>query len=146
MIVLDTNVLSALMQSRPEPKVVAWLDQVPAESVWITAITVFEVRFGLELLPAGRQRRSLESAFEEALEQPLAGRVLAFDEPAGQVAGRLAARRRAAGRPVEMRDLQIAAIVASRRGTLATRHPRHFVDLGLPLVDPWQVPEGGRRP
>jgi predicted nucleic acid-binding protein len=142
MIVLDTNVLSALMQAKPERRVVAWLDSIPAESVWITAINVFEVRFGLELLVAGRRRRDLEAAFDKALEEGLGGRLLAFDEPAAQLAGRLAAQRRVAGRPVEMRDLQIAAIVGSRRGTLATRNTRHFADLGIALVDPWQA---GRR-
>ena len=60
MIVLDTNVLSALMRTSPEAVVVAWLDRQPADSVWLTSITVFEARFGLALLPKGRRRSSLE--------------------------------------------------------------------------------------
>ena len=63
MIILDTNVLSALMRTAPEVSVVAWLDDQPAESVWITSITLFEARFGLALLPAGRRRQTLEAAF-----------------------------------------------------------------------------------
>jgi predicted nucleic acid-binding protein len=69
MIVLDTNVLSALMRTRPEPPVVAWLDRQPAESVWITSITLFEARLGLALLPAGRRRQTLEAAFCPAAER-----------------------------------------------------------------------------
>ena len=55
MIILDTNVLSALMRTAPDPPVVAWLDRQPAESVWITSITVFETRLGLAVLPLGRR-------------------------------------------------------------------------------------------
>lgn len=68
MIVLDTDVLSALMRREHDPAVVAWLDEQPAESIWITAITVFEVRFGLEQLAAGRRRQQLEAAFVDPLE------------------------------------------------------------------------------
>ena len=59
MIVLDTNVLSALMRTRPETQVVEWLDRQPVESVWITAITLFETRYGLAQLPVGKRRRAL---------------------------------------------------------------------------------------
>jgi toxin FitB len=76
MIVLDTNVVSALMRKDADPMVTAWLDRQPAESVWITAVTVFEVHFGLELLPPGRRRRRLEDAFARALDEDFEGRVL----------------------------------------------------------------------
>lgn len=137
MILLDTNVLSALMHREPEPAVVAWLDRQPAESVWTTSITVFEVGMGLEILAQGRRRRSLERAFTEALEEDLEHRVAVFDESAAEAAGRLAAERRRSGRPVEIRDVQIAGIATARKATLATRNLRHFEDLGLKLVDPW---------
>lgn len=137
MIVLDTNVLSALMQSPPDQKVVDWLDLQPAESVWTTALTVFEVRFGLEKLPPGRRRKQLEEAFQLALAEDLEGRVLAFDRSAAQVAGIIAAKQRHAGRPVDMRDTQIAAIVLDRRATLATRNIHQFQDIGLNVIDPW---------
>ena len=137
MILLDTNVLSALMQRTPEPAVVAWLDEQPAESIWTTSITVFEVRFGLELLASGRRRRALEEAFENALREDFEGRVVSFDEPAAQSAGRIAAERRRLGRSVEMRDLQIAGIAVARRAAIATRNVRHFEGLGAELVNPW---------
>lgn len=139
MIVLDTNVISALMRREPEPQVVRWLDGLPPESVWTTSVTVFEVRFGLEILAAGRRRRLLEEAFSRALEMDFEGRVLSFDHAAAEAAGRIAAERRREGRPVEIRDLEIAGIATARKATLATRNIRHFEELGLTLVDPWSA-------
>ena len=139
MILLDTNVVSALMRRDPDPLVVAWLDGLPAESVWTTSITVFEVRFGLERLPAGRRRRLLEEAFTKALEEDFESRVLPFDQTAAQAAGRIAAERQRAGRTVEIRDVQIAGIAAARKATIATGNLRHFEGLGVPLVNPWSA-------
>jgi predicted nucleic acid-binding protein len=136
-IILDTNVLSALMQQRPEPAVVEWLDRQPAESVWITSITLFEARLGLALLPKGRRRQMLETAFARLLEDDLENRVLDFDSAAATEAASLAAQRQKAGRPVDMRDTQIAGIALARRATLATRNVRHFQDLSVTVVDPW---------
>ncbi len=139
MILLDTNVVSALMQRAPDPGVVSWLDDQPAESVWTTAVTVFEVRTGLGLLDAGKRRRELEQAFEQLLEEELEGRVQAFDQRAAVAAGVIAASRQRAGRSVEIRDVQIAGIASARRATLATRNLRHFDGLGVTLVNPWSV-------
>jgi predicted nucleic acid-binding protein len=97
-IVLDTNVVSALMRREPDPVVVTWLDSLPPESIWTTSITVFEVRLGLEILEAGRRCRQLEEAFAKALEEDLESRTLPFDQAAAQVAGRIAAERRRTGR------------------------------------------------
>jgi len=138
-IVLDTNVVSALMRHEVDPIVVAWLDGLPPESVWTTSITVFEVRLGLEILVAGRRRRQLEEAFAKTLEEDFEGRVLPFDQAAAQAAGRIAAERRRVGRTVEIRDIQIAGIVNVRKATLATRNTRHFEECGLVLVDPWSA-------
>jgi len=136
-ILLDTNVLSALMQRDPDAAIIAWLDGMPPESVWTTSVTVFEVRFGLELLAAGRRRQRLEEAFAKALEEDFEGRVLSFDQAAAGFAALIAAKQRRAGRPVEIRDVQIAGIAAARKATLATRNVRHFEGLGLAVVDPW---------
>lgn len=137
MILLDTNVLSAVMQQTPEPAVVAWLDEQPAESVWTTSITVFELRTGIELLARGRRRARLQKLFTELLADDLVGRVQFFDTPAALAAGGIAAARQRAGRNVEIRDVQIAGIVTARRATLATRNTRHFEGVGVDLVDPW---------
>ena len=137
MIILDTNVLAALMRTVPEVSVVAWLDRQPAESVWITSITLFEARFGLALLPSGRRRQALEAAFARMLKDDLENRVLDFDSAAATEAASLAATRQKNGRSVDMRDTQIAGIALARRATLATRNVRHFGDLNILVVDPW---------
>ena len=137
MIILDTNVLSALMRPVPAAPVVAWLDRQPAESVWITSITLFEARLGLALLPSGRRRQTLEAAFARLLIDDLESRVLDFDSAAATEAASLAAARQKNGRPVDMRDTQIAGIALARRATLATRNVRHFADLKISIVDPW---------
>ena len=139
MIVLDTNVLSALMHQVPEAPVVAWLDRQPAESVWITSITLFEARLGLALLPKGRRQQTLEAAFGRLLEEDLENRILDFDSAAATEAASLAAERQKTGRSVDMRDTQIAGIALARRATLATRNVRHFQDLNVPVVDPWKA-------
>ena len=135
MILLDTNVVSALMAQ--DKRVIAWLNEQAAESIWLTSITVFETRFGLALLPEGRRRSALEKAFAALLEEDLDGRVVAFDAPAATAAAKLAAERQKAGRPVDMRDSQIAGIALARRATLATRNRRHFEGLPTPVLDPW---------
>jgi predicted nucleic acid-binding protein len=137
MIILDTNVLAALMRTVPEVSVVAWLNRQPAESVWITSITLFEARFGLALLPSGRRRQALEAAFARMLKDDLENRVLDFDSAAATEAASLAATRQKNGRSVDMRDTQIAGIALARRATLATRNVRHFGDLNISVVDPW---------
>jgi len=136
-IVIDTNVLSALMREIPEPPVVEWLDRQAAESIWITSITLFEARLGLALLPKGKRRQALESAFNRLLIEDLEGRVLDFDQPAAETAAQLAAGRQRAGQTIDMRDTQIAGIVIARRAELATRNVRHFSDLNVDVINPW---------
>jgi predicted nucleic acid-binding protein len=125
-ILLDTNVISAFMTPELDVVAKAWLDGQPRESLWLTAITVLEIRTGLELLAMSRRRRSLEDAFTAALKGPFARRVVPFDESAAQSAGRIAAARRKVGRPIEIRDLQIAGIAIARKASVATRNIRHF--------------------
>jgi hypothetical protein len=136
-IILDTNVLSALMRDRPDTAVITWLDEQPAESIWTTAITVLEVRTGLELLRASRRRTKLEGAFDQLLRDDLDGRVLAFDTAAANAAGVAVAAVQRRGKSAEIRDCQIAGIALARRATLATRNIRHLEPLGVTVVDPW---------
>lgn len=138
MIILDTNVLSALMQQRPDAAVIAWMDAQAADSIWITIVTVFEARFGLELLPKGKRRQTLVDAFEALIEQDLEGRVLEIDSLSAASAATLAEGRRRAGQPVDFRDTLIAGVALARRATIATRNVRHFADLAVPVVNPWQ--------
>jgi len=109
-ILLDTNILSALMRDSPDPTVLRWLDTQVSERVWTTAVSAFEVRFGLARLAEGRRRAALEAAFEALLREDLAGRVAPLDRAAAEAAGLLAARRTAAGRVVDVRDTLIAGI------------------------------------
>jgi predicted nucleic acid-binding protein len=139
LIILDTNVLSALMRREPVRAVVNWIDQQPAESIWITSITLFEARFGLALLPSGRRRKALETAFEAVLADDLEGRVLDFDRPAAEAAAVLAVKRQREGRVIDIRDTQIAGIVIARRAKLATRNVKHFADLSADVVNPWDA-------
>lgn len=127
------------MQRHPDPVVVAWLDRQPAESVWTTSVTVFEGRFGIDLMATRHRQRELERALAAALEEDLDGRVAPFDLAAALAAGTIAATRRRAGRPVDIRNLQIAGIAQARKATLATRNARHFEGLALSPVDPWSA-------
>ena len=137
MIILDTNVLSALMQKRPEAEVVDWLDKQVAQDIWISTITVFEVRYGLNVLTDGPKREQLLQRFEELVAQDLSQRVVPLDSRAAQAAAQLAAQRKARGRPVDIRDTFIAGIAAAQGAVLATRNTRHFDDLTTPVVNPW---------
>ncbi len=137
MILLDTNVLSELMRPEPDLRVVVWLNAQPPESVWTTSISVFEIRLGLERLADGKRRRALEEAFIAMIEEDFENRVAVFDRPAAEAAGSIAAERFRVGRPVDIRDAQIAGISAVRKATLATRNLRHFDGIDLKLVDPW---------
>jgi toxin FitB len=137
--ILDTNVLSALMRTKPDVAVVSWLDRQPADAIWITSVTLFEARFGLALLPKGKRRFGLERAFEQVVEEDLANRILDFDSVAAAAAARLAAERQRAGRIVDLRDTLIAGIAQARRATIATRNTKHFEGLDVPVVDPWRA-------
>ena len=141
MIILDTNVLSALMQQPSNPEVIAWLDDQPAESIWITSITLFEARYGLNLLPEGQRKATLQERFDTLLSEDLENRVLLLDANAATEAAALAASRKARGRPVDMRDTFIAGIAMARRATLATRNVRHFEDLTVSVLNPWELAE-----
>src|ERR1700733_3723955 len=107
MIILDTNVLSALMRVEPEPKILSWLDRQPRTSIWTTSITLLEVRFGLQIMAGGKRRSALIQAFEEVLDK-INHRIVAFDIAAAEQAGDLMASRHKKGRPGDLRDTMIA--------------------------------------
>jgi len=136
MIILDTNVLSALMTEAPDRQVIAWLDKQPRTSIWTTSVTILEIRFGLQILPAGKRRSLLIQAFGAVLDR-IGQRVAPFDVGAAQQAGDLMVSPHKKGRPVELRDTMIAGIVLVHHATLATRNTAHFDDLAVPLINPW---------
>lgn len=137
MIVLDTNVLSALMGDAPDEAVARWVDAQPRPSIWTTTVTLFEVRLGLLIMPAGMRQTSLQQDFQRCVGEILQARVVEFDAAAAEETAILAARRRQEGRAHELRDTMIAGIAIAHRATLATRNTRHFADLPVPVVNPW---------
>lgn len=138
MIILDTNVLSVLMQPPADRQIIHWLDAQLPESLWTTSVSLFEIQYGLETLPAGRRKNSLRDAFECMLYEDFNGRVLNLDPTTSLEAGIIAARQKTKGRPIEFRDAMIAGITAAQQGTLATRNIKHFADTGIPLINPWE--------
>jgi hypothetical protein len=139
MILLDTNVLSALMQSVPDSLVAAWLDRQPRYEIWTTSVTVFEVGYGIHLMPPGKRRSYLETVFTAFLAQGLRGRIADLDATSAAEAGRLMANRRRTGRNYQPEDSMISAIAITRGATLATRNVKHFDDLPIPVINPWQA-------
>jgi predicted nucleic acid-binding protein len=137
MIILDTNVLSALMRRIPDNHVIAWLDKQPRTSIWTTSVTILEIRFGLQTMPVGKRRAALMRTFETVLADKIGRRIAPFDMAAAQQAGDLMAVRYKQGRLGEMRDTMIAGIVLACHATLATRNTSHFEDLSLPVINPW---------
>ena len=126
MIILDTNVLSALMRPSHNRNVVVWLDGQSRPSVWTTAITVMEIQFGLASMAPGHERRQQSAEFERVVEDDLQQRVLPFDKEAAEQTGILMAARRRAGEPRDLRDSMIAGIVLANRGksrSTASRRP-----------------------
>lgn len=137
MIILDTNVLSALMRQSADKRVVGWLDKQPRSSIWTTSVTILEIRFGLQILSAGKRRSQLLELFETVLVEKIERRVAAFDAGAAQHAADLMALRHRQGRAGDLRDTMIAGIALASRATLATRNTVHFDDLSVPVINPW---------
>jgi predicted nucleic acid-binding protein len=138
MILLDTNILSELMRPVPEADVERWLTDQPAASVFISAITEAELRYGIALLPNGKRRSTLTIALQDMLAEDFSGRILPFDSPAAVAFAEIAADRQQAGRPISQADAQIAAIARSRGATLATRNVADFQGCGLEVINPWR--------
>lgn len=136
MILLDTNVLSTLMRREPDVDLLHWLDRQPRASIWTTAITIFEIQFGLRIMPAGRKHNLLMQSFQALLEK-LDNRIAPFDDAAARAASDLMAARQKKGRPVDLRDTMIAGIVLAHHAVLATRNVAHFEE--IQVINPWDI-------
>jgi predicted nucleic acid-binding protein len=138
MIILDTNVCSTLMQVVPDQEVIVWVDRQPRTSIWVTSVTVFEIRFGLHIMATGKRRSALLLEFESLLNK-IEHRVAPFDDAAASQAAELMASRQSKGRPVDLRDTMIAGVVLARRAAIATRNVTHFSDISATVINPWEV-------
>ena len=139
MIVLDTNVISELEGRTHSERILAWLDDYAIERIFLTTITVGEVRYGIALLPEGKRRQQLASTFDR-IEAAFSGRILDFSLGAAHLYATISAARKNAGRSIETKDAMIAAICLSHGATLATRNTKDFEGLDLVLINPF---EGG---
>jgi toxin FitB len=137
---LDTNVLSELLRSRPEPAVLAWFAAQPAQSLCVSAVTQAEMLLGARQLPAGRRRQQLQAALEAMFAEDFAGRIWPLDSAAAATYAAVVTARREAGRPISQFDAQIAAIALQRGAALATRNTAAFEGCGLALHNPWPAP------
>jgi toxin FitB len=143
MIILDTNIVAEMMKEAPAPTVVAWLNDQPAPTLFLSSITLGEIAYGLRVLPQGRRRRQLEEGFEKVVAEGFAGRILAFDEGAARQYGEVMGRRKEIGRPLATLDGQIAAIARARGYAVATRNTRDFVECGVEVLNPFEPHPGG---
>ena len=139
MILLDTNVLSEPLRVAPEPRVVAWIDAQPMETLYLSAITVAEIRMGIASMPAGQSRERLRERVEAEVLPRFAGRVLAFDWTATQPYADLIAQARARGVIIGHFDGCIAAIALANGLAVASRDTAPFLAAGVPTINPWAL-------
>ena len=137
MIILDTNVVSELMRPVADPAVLEWLSKQSPDELHSNAITLAEILYGTELLPAGKRKSDLLAGAERLFTVVLGGRVLPFDEHAARQFSHIAAGRRGHGRPIAELDAQIAAIAFVHNAVLVTRNTSDFEGCGVRLINPW---------
>ena len=140
MILIDTNVVSEPWKPAPDPRVLAWIDSQAVETLYLSAVTVAELRYGIALVPAGRRRDTLDRGLEQDVLPLFDGRVLPFDLSASRAYADLMARAKEAGRAIGMADGCIAATALAHRLTVATRDAAPFQAAGVNVIDPWQPP------
>ena len=137
MILLDTNVISEPLKAAGDLSVLAWIDAQAIETLYLSTISLAELRFGIAVLPEGRRRDTLHSSLEQRVLPLFAGRILSFDDTASQFYAALRARARATGQAIAPADGYIAAIAAAHGLTVATRDTSPFEAAGLAVINPW---------
>lgn len=139
MILLDTNVISETQRRVPNARVLDWIDAQALETLYLSAITVAELRAGIELMPAGKRRDGLHENLEKRLLPMFANRVLSFDMACTKAYAELPAKSRAAGLAIETADAFIAAVALANGFTVAARDTNPFEAAGLKVVNPWSA-------
>lgn len=138
MILLDTNVLSELIKPHPSNRVVSWISNQPATSLFISTITQAEILYGIAILAEGKRKQILQETAMDMFSEDFSGRILPFDVNAGIAYAEIALSRHLTGRPISQFDAQIAAIARSRGGDIATRNIKDFQECGIKLINPWE--------
>jgi predicted nucleic acid-binding protein len=135
-IVLDTNVLSELMRSQPDPRVLAWANGLDPQAIAITAMNEAEILQGIARLPAGRRQQGLQQSWQELMVSLFGGQALPFTSEATHWYGALVSRRERLVRPISTADAVIAATALAHGAQLATRNTSDFEAIGLELINP----------
>lgn len=138
MILLDTNVISEPLRPSPEIRVIDWIDAQPLETLYLSAITVAELRAGIALMPAGKRRTALHEHIEKRVLPMFAGRVLPFDMACTNAYAELITKVREAGSGIQTADACIAAVALANGFAVATRDTSPFLAAGLDVIDPWE--------
>jgi len=139
MILLDTNVILEPQRREPNARVLEWIDAQALETLYLSAITVAELRAGIALMPAVKRRDSLHDNLEKRLLPMFANRVLSFDMACTKAYAELLAKCRAAGLAVETADAFIAAVALANGFAVATRDTSPFEAAGVNVINPWQA-------
>lgn len=139
MILVDTNVISEPWKPTPDERVLAWIDAQAIETLYLSAITVAELRFGIAAMPIGRKRTTLHNRLEREVLPLFQGRVLSFDLEATRAYADLMAQAKISGRAIGKADGYIAATAAARGFTVATRDASPFAAAGLKTINPWET-------
>lgn len=139
MIILDTNVVSEPLKPSADPAVVAWIDAQVVETLYLSTISVTELRYGIAVLPDGKRKESLRSSLDERVLPLFASRILPFDMEAAEICAELLARVRALGKGIGTADSYIAAIATAKGLTVATRDTQPFEAAGLTVINPWKT-------
>jgi len=139
MILLDTNVISETQRQEPNARVIDWLDAQALETLYLSTITVAELRAGIALMPVGKRRAGLDENLEKRLLPMFANRVLSFDMASTKAYADVLAKSRAAGLAVETADAFIGAIALTNGFIVATRDTSPFEAAGLTILNPWDV-------
>jgi hypothetical protein len=139
MILLDTNIVSAIMAPGPPPAVIDWLNRQETVALYVSTITLAEIGYGLWVLPEGKRRRSLEDRFEKFVAKGFDQRILGFDRRAARLYPEVMGRRRKLGRPLGILDGQIASIARANDLAIATRNISDFEECGLERINPFEV-------
>jgi hypothetical protein len=136
-ILLDTNIVSAIMAPAPPPVVIDWLNRQETVTLYLSTITIAEIGYGLWAMRDGKRRRTLEDKFERFVADGFEQRLLYFDERSARLYAEVMGRRKAIGRPMSVLDGQIASIARANDLAVATRNIRDFEECGLDLINPF---------